>query len=269
MSFAVKTISKSDGRLSSKRSLFEGGRSTASTVIQSTARVVRLGVLASTLKTARIRKKNQLISNANDAISLIQVADGALNSTTVALCEMRSLEGPSDPAPAPAPRATPDPVAALPERVELTEKIWKIFIDTRFNNQTLLDGAVCNQVYVVGDSPDQTISVTIDGLDAIVAVLREKEEARAHAVDDAIRSVSGVRTRLGLLHSRFEAAVAMLQRATINTTGAVRSRVLDGEAEAVEETVNFMRDVIMRQKERSVVTQANQQPHVAMQLLET
>ena len=174
-----------------------------------------------------------------------------------------------------------DHLDVLSEKLGLTEKIWQIFDSTEFNNQPLLNGSVNNQVYSVGDGPEQVIPITIDNVGSIVSDLKERIDAsiakkqetgsqetvdtQVEIIDHAIGSVTRVRTTLDSLQNRFEEAINNLNNTSKNTAEVI-SQVLD-EA-FVEETAIFARDIIIQRTDISIITQANQQPQVAMKLLE-
>lgn len=277
MSLSIKNISPSDGRLSSKRSATDAFKWRPSETHASTARYARSGYLVSTSKTTRIRKNNQLLKNANDAISLIHVADGALDATTAALREMRSLSTQTTEGI----KTSRSPFDLLVEKMELTEEIGKIFSNTKFDNQSLLNGSVHDQVYSVGDTPDRMIPVSIENISTIVSALRAKmsasvtenqvvnnqevADAQVEVIDHALGSVTQIRTTLDSLQNRFEDAIAQLHHTSKNTEEKL-SQILDAKSAA--ETASIARNVIFQHMEVSLSTQANQQPQVAMKLLE-
>lgn len=271
----IRNILPSDGRLASKRPLAKMFKWSPTSVVLS-AREGYFGLLGSASRATRIRKKNEFISDANDAISLIQVADHALDETTAALHKVRMLSAQAlDDA-----DTAHDRLDLLTEALGVTERIGEIFDHARFKNQPLLNGSVHNQAYSVGEGPDQVIPITIGNMGSVVAALMaemsdaqeqelgsHQEAASAHIaiLDRAIGSVAQARTTLGSLKNRFETAVDHLQHASKNTAEAT-SQVLDEML--VAETALFTRDVIFKQTEVSLLTQANQQSQVAMRLLE-
>lgn len=278
MSFSIRSIMPSDGRLGSRRSeagLSKGGFSETDA---SHTQEDHTEFFLSTYQTTHIRRNNQLLRNANNAISLIQVAENALDATAEALHKMRLLS-----------IQTADNLDEHADRRDLsletaglTDEIRQIYGKTTFDNQPLLNGSVDNQAYPVGDNPDQSIPITIGDMGIILLDLREKmgavvanegEEhdpqgvyiAQATIIDDAIRSVSQVRTTLDSLQSRFEEAIARLTQAMENT--ANRAHPIE-DADFAAETALLTRNVILQKTGTSILTQANQEPKVAMQLLE-
>ena len=267
MTLSVKSISRSDGRLSSKRPVTEAFKVSSASSSSSASRDGQHGLFMSNSKTSRIRKNNQLLSNANDAISLIQVADGALDATTTALHEMRSLSTQTTDHT----NTIHNQLDVLSEKLQLTEKIWAIFRNTKFNNQPLLNGSVKNQNYPVGDSPDQVIPVTIGNLSTVVANLKAQVNLKTISgnqtkiIDNAIDSVTDVRASLDSLRGRFENAIAQLNHASNSTSKATNHHQ---DETFVKDSVTFARDIILKKKDISLIAQANQQPNVVMKLLE-
>lgn len=277
MSLSITSIAPSDGRLGSKHSSSDTFNGPAADSDSSEAQDSRTGFFLSTLRATRIRRNNQLLGNANDAISLIQVAEEALEATAAALHKMQTLSnqttGGTD--------ASHDNLALLAKKAGLTEELQKIFDGARFNNQPLLNGSITEQMYPVGDTPDHVIPVTIGDVSSILLSLGERmgevvaqgtdtndqtiREAQSEIIDHAIRSVSNIRTTLGSLQDRFKDALAHLRDASENTA-EITPNILD--ADFAKETSAFTRNVILEETELSILTQANQQPRVAIALLE-
>lgn len=278
MSFSIRSITPSDGRLGSRRSEAELSKGGSSETDAFSTQEDHTGFFLSTYQATSTRRNNQLLRNANNAISLIQVAEDALDATAIALHKMRLLSV-----------QTPDNQDIHTgqwdlsvETAGLTDEICQIFDKTTFDNQSLLNGSVDNQAYPVGDNPDQTIPITIRNMGTVLLELREKMgavvvskeaehdfqavyTAQATIIDNAIRSVSQVRTTLDSLQNRFEEAIVHLKQATDNTAG--RTHPIE-DANFAAETALFTRNVILQETELSIITQANQQPRIAMQLLE-
>lgn len=120
------------------------------------------GLSISNRQTSQIRGLNQAIRNANDGISLIQTAEGALDETTNILQRMRELAiQSSNEIYSPADRATMDA-----EVQQLKAEIDRIASSTSFNGQNLLDGTLGELSLQVGAMANQTISVEVGKLDS-------------------------------------------------------------------------------------------------------
>ena len=236
------------------------------------------GLSISDRMTSQIRGFNQSVRNANDTISLIQVAEGALNETTTALQRMRELSV----AAANDTFVTSDRIDMQKELDQLVAEIQRISDNTQFNGQKLLQGSyAAGKKFHVGALQDQTIEVSIAsmgtvalGVDATImasfadsaasTAAQGNAELAITAIDAAIASVTAVRATLGSKQNRFEAAVNSLSNVSLNTASA-RSRVLDADMAA--ETATLTQNSILQQAGTAILAQANQQPSVILQLL--
>ncbi len=120
------------------------------------------GLAISNRMTAQVRGLNQAVRNANDGISLIQTAEGALDETTNILQRIRELaiqsaNGIYDDAN----RLTLDA-----EVQQLVKELDRIAGSTTFNGQTLLDGSLGNVELQVGSQANQTIEISIQAMDS-------------------------------------------------------------------------------------------------------
>ena len=240
------------------------------------------GLSVSDRMTAQIRGYNQSVRNANDTISLIQVAESALSQTTSALQRIREL----------AVMAANDTYVSgdrqdmQKEVDQLLTEINRIAETTRFNGQNLLTGSFENMKFHVGPNSSQTIafsitSMTISALNSLDLIITEGEsalvgqevdsinqqaaETAISRVDIAINSVTSQRATLGALQNRFESVITNLTSASLNTANA-RSRIMDADMAA--ETAALTKNTIMQQAGIAVLAQANQQPAAVLQLLQ-
>ncbi|GAB0058795.1 Flagellin [Candidatus Magnetaquicoccaceae bacterium FCR-1] len=233
------------------------------------------GMSISTRMTAQIRGLNQAVRNANDGISMMQVAEGALDETTNALQRIRelSVEAAND-------TMNPTDRLALQKEIDqLLSEIDRIATQTEFNNQVLLSGGwENNKVFQVGADQNQTILVNVDrttttSLLSMTAVgaagaINVSTQASANAtlarLDRALDSVSDIRASLGAYQNRFEMVIANLSNVVENTSAA-RSRIVDADIAA--ESADLTRNSILQQAGTAILAQANQQPSIALQLL--
>lgn len=119
------------------------------------------GLAISEKMRGQIRGLDQASRNAQDGISLIQTAEGALNETHNILQRMRELATQS----ANDTNITEDRSAIKKEMEELTKEIDRIATDTEFNKQTLLDGKLTAD-FQIGANAGQTITISIGGMDS-------------------------------------------------------------------------------------------------------
>ncbi|MBF0429203.1 MAG: flagellin FliC [Magnetococcales bacterium] len=228
------------------------------------------GLTISTRMTAQIRGINQAARNANDAISMMQVAEGALDETTNSLQRIRELtvQAANDTL------VTADRTAIQKEVNQLLSEIDRIAQQTEFNNQVLLStgwkGANA-KTFQVGADAGQIITVSVNaalatslGVSGITVTTRASASMTLGKVDSALDSISDIRANLGAFQNRFEAAIANLTNVSENTS-ASRSRIMD--ADIAMETANLTRKSILQQAGTAILAQANQQPQIALQLL--
>ncbi|MEM0911145.1 MAG: flagellin [Pseudomonadota bacterium] len=224
------------------------------------------GLQISERLTSQINGLNQAVRNANDAISLTQTAEGALGETTNSLQRIRQLAIQAQNGI----NTTDDRLALQQEVTQLTAEISRISDTTQFNNQNLLDGTFAAD-FLVGSNAGQNIRVsigtdfdsvglTIDG----VTVTSTGATSTIQAVDAALSIVGAARAELGALTNRFQSTIRNLSNVSENVSGA-RSRILD--ADFATETANLTRAQILQQASTSVLSQANQRPQAALQLL--
>lgn len=236
------------------------------------------GLSISDRMTAQVRGLNQAVRNANDTISMIQIAEGALTETTSALQRMRELavQAANDT------NMSSDRADLQKEVNQLVAEISRIADTTQFNNQTLLNGGVATGLtFHVGANQNQTIVVSIGSMDATAlgvdaatmnsfgtggttAANQAAAESAIGRIDLAINSVTAQRAKLGAMQNRFEAVISNLTNISLNTSVA-RSRILDADIAA--ETAKLTQNSIMQQAGTAVLAQANQQPSIVLQLL--
>ncbi len=236
------------------------------------------GLSISTRMTSQIQGLNMAIRNANDGISMAQVADGALDETTNALQRIRELAVQS----ANDTMTTSDRNDLQLEVDQLLSEINRIANDTEFNTQAVLSGAyangTANMVIQVGAKENQTIAFNIEDTrasalidasaantgGALLLTTQAGAGATISAIDSALESVSDIRANLGAVQNRFSSVIANLSNVVENMSAA-RSRIMDADIAA--ETATLTRNAILQQAGTAVLAQANQQPQLALQLL--
>ena len=233
------------------------------------------GLAISTRMSAQIRGSNQAIRNANDAISLVQVADSSLEQTTSALQRIRELtvQAASDT------YTSSDRSDIQKEVSQLVSEIQRIATQTSFNGQNLLTGSygTTHSKYMqigayntqqfkvaIGKMSIGAIGISIMSTAGISGNSALKITSMISAIDAAIKSVSTVRSQLGAYQNRFEAIVSNLTTIS-NGISAASSRITD--ADIASETSNLTRNSILQQAGAAVLAQANQQPQIALTLL--
>lgn len=226
--------------------------------------------------TSQVQGLNQAVRNANDAISLVQTAEGALGETTTALQRIRQLAVQSQNGI----NSSADRLALQKEVSALKTEITRISTDTQFNKVDLLSGGF-SASFLVGANGGQTISVNLSagnltgvtgsfsagglgvGSTATVANIAGASSVLA-AVDGALSAIGGARADLGALQNRFQSTIRNLSNIAENVSGA-RSRIRD--TDFATETAELTRNQIIQQASTTVLSQANQRPQAALQLL--
>ncbi|GAB6877615.1 flagellin N-terminal helical domain-containing protein [Thermaerobacter litoralis] len=205
--------------------------------------------------------------NAQDAISLIQTAEGALNETHSILQRMRELavQAASDT------NTDADRQLIQKEVTQLIAEITRIGDTTEFNTQKLLDGSFASKVFQIGANNNQTIQVTIGdmraaalGVDTVDVSTQAGAASAITALDSAISNVSGQRADLGAIQNRLEHTIANLGVAVENLQAA-ESRIRD--VDMALEMANFTRNQILLQSGTAMLAQANAMPQAVLQLL--
>ncbi|MBC7077455.1 MAG: flagellin [Synergistales bacterium] len=224
------------------------------------------GLAISEKMRGQIRGLAQAVRNAQDSISLIQTAEGALNETHAILQRMRELavQAANDT------NTTEDRRALQNEVTQLIAELDRIADQTEFNTQKLLDGSFAATLHI-GANMDQNIAVSIGTMDASALGLASLDitaqttaNEAVSLVDAAIQSVSSERSKLGAIQNRLEHTINNLSVAKENLTAA-ESRIRD--LDMAEEMMAFTRSQILMQAGTAMLAQANQVPAVVLQLL--
>ena len=224
---------------------------------------------------AQIRGLDQASSNAQDGISLIQTAEGALNEIHSVLQRMRELtvQAANDT------NVTADRRAIAKEIRALTSEIDRIATQTEFNTMKLLSGSFSGKVLQVGANGSQTISLKISAMTAgklgvsagKIAAKISKSGATGKeitklisVVNKAISKVSLQRSALGALQNRLEHTIANADNMSENLQSA-ESKIRD--ANMADEMVAYSSFSILQQAGQSMLAQANQSTHGVLSLL--
>jgi flagellin len=237
--------------------------------------------------TSQINGLNMAVRNANDAISLVQTADGALVEVTNMLQRMRELAVQA----ATGTTSLSDKEALNTELVALRNQIEDIADDTQWNGTDLLDGDSSSVAFQVGANASQTVTMsTLADLQTagsafsslantssettLATLVVFKSGSLANSVTAANNSIAGLdsaitvvntkRAELGAMTNRLEYAADNLANVSQNTS-ASRSRVLDADYAA--ETTELARTQIIQQAGTAMLSQANQAAQSVLALL--
>ena len=238
------------------------------------------GLAISSRMTSQIEGLEQAARNANDAISMIQTADGALTEITSILQRMRELTVQASSAT----NSATDITALATEFTGLRDEVSNIVSYTTWNGRTLLDGTVDGAAddivsFQIGSNAAQSISVDF-GTFAMAAdtgndfganfttALTFTTNALANTamgyIDTAITAVTTRQATLGAAISRLEHAIDNLSNNAVNME-ASRSRIMD--ANYAKESTELARTQIIQQAGTAMLAQANQKSQSVLQLL--
>jgi Flagellin and related hook-associated proteins len=245
------------------------------------------GLAISEKMRGQIRGLKQAMRNAQDGISLIQTAEGALQETHAILQRMRELavQAANDT------YTDKDRIELQKEINELIDEIDRIAGNTEFNTQKLLDGTFTSKVFHIGANADQKIELTIasmksdsigtDDTDDVASLkvtfgddgsvqngtgvtTQDGANSAITIIDDAINAVSSERSKLGAYQNRLEHTIANLGVSAENLQAA-ESRIRD--VDMAQEMMNFTKFQILQQASTAMLAQANLAPQSVLQLL--
>ncbi len=223
----------------------------------------------------QVRGLNQAQRNAQDSISLIQTAEGALTETHSLLARMREL----------AVQSSNDTLTASDranlnaEFTQLQAEVDRIATTTQFNTALLLSGSgtATALTFQIGANNGDTLALAIDGTQASTlnvafnsangmagVAYQSSASAVISILDVAVNVVSEDRAELGAVQNRLESTIRSLAVASENTSAA-NSRIAD--ADIAQSMSEMVRSQILQQAGVSVLAQANQAPSLVLQLL--
>jgi len=221
--------------------------------------------------TADTRGLKQASRNTNDAISVIQTAEGAMNEVNGLLTRMRELAVQS----ANGGTMTSSERAYIDQEFQLLEsEINRIVNVTEFNGQKLIDGTMSGGVdFQVGmnNTTDDRISLSVADSDSTALGLNDDAltsqtgaQQAIDALDTAIQSVATSRGTLGTTQNRLTVTLTNLSNMHENLSAA-NSRIKD--VDVAEESASMTRNQILQQAGVAVLAQANSLPQSALSLI--
>ena len=241
------------------------------------------GLAISSRMTSQIRGLGAAISNANDAISMVSTAEGALDEITAMMQRMRELAVQSGTGTT----SAADRTYMNSEFVALREEIDRIADNTQWNGQNILDGSAGASVgkstvaFQVGANEKQTISTAFGNFNNTTGSLSGLASKRLSAatvasailvastamveLDTVISDVSAQRATFGAVSNRLTHAVDNLTNVKTNSEAA-RSRILDTDYSAA--TSELARTQIIQQAGTAMLAQANALPATVLALLQ-
>ncbi|MDD2810527.1 flagellin [Rhodoferax sp.] len=223
----------------------------------------------------QVRGMNMAIRNANDGISLSQVAEGGLSSMSEMLQRMRELA-------VQAVNSTNQAgdVSALNEEYgQLRSELSRTLSAVQFNGTSLFTNS-SNFEFQVGANSGQTITISASTMSISTAgtmtamtsgsasglsTTNSANAANLTAIDSALATINSTRASLGAVQSRFETTISFLKTAVENQSAA-RGRIMDADFAA--ETASLSRAQILQQAGTAMIAQANQLPQNVLKLLQ-
>lgn len=233
------------------------------------------GLAISEKMRAQVRGLNRASDNAEDGISLIQTAEGAMDQQHAILQRARELvvqagntgvlddgktSGSGD-----------DDFQKIQDELnELQKEFTRINEQTEFNKKKLLDGTYANQYLQVGANDDQGISVTINKTNWTAPTVAGGAAGSGSTllknnIDEAIKSVTTERSKLGAIQNRLEYTVKVDDN-TAENMQAAESRIRD--TDMADEMTRFSKESILQQAATSMLAQANQANQGVLSLLQ-
>ena len=225
------------------------------------------GLAISEKMRSQIRGLNRASANAQDGISAIQVAEGALNETHSILQRMNELatQAANDT------NTSTDRSQIDKEMKQLVSEIDRIQSTTQFNTMNLLDGSFTGKSLQVGALSGQAIAISISnmnasslGVDSVPVTGFAAAGSSMSKIQSAIDTVSTQRANLGALQNRLEHTIANLDTTSENTQAA-ESRIRD--TDMAEEMVQYSKNNILAQAGQSMLAQANQSTQGVLSIL--
>jgi flagellin len=236
----------------------------------STASDDAAGLAISERLRSQIRSLDQAKRNANDGISLVQTAEGALNEVSSILTRLRELAIQSSNGSV----SNQDKETLDEEFRSLVSEVNRIGRSTEFSGIKLLDGSSSSVSFQVGFGTRagiDTLAVTLSAALSTTLALQSLDIGSGGAtttaitnIDAAINTISSLRGSLGAVQNRLGSTINNLA-IQVENLSAAESRIRD--VDVAYETAQLTRNNILQQASLSVLGQANAQPQSALQLL--
>ena len=229
------------------------------------------GLAISETMRSQINGLNQAVNNANDAVGLIQTAEGAMTETHSMLQRMKTLT-------TQAANGTYTETARKNIKAEidaLNSEITRIASTTEFNGEKPLNPkAKANLTFFIGASADKTNAMTVAQQSMTASALKVDKITvntttaafqAMKSIDAAIETVSSYRATLGAAQNRLEHTVNNLKVTSENITSA-ESRIRD--TDMADEITAYTKNNILLQAAQSMLSQSNAMPQGVLSMLQ-
>ncbi|MCM1244673.1 MAG: flagellin [Roseburia sp.] len=228
------------------------------------------GLAISEKMRAQVRGLQRASDNAQDGISLIQTAEGAMEQQHAILQRTRELVVQAGNTGVLESTAEDDYQKIQDEIDALKGEYERINTDTEFNKKKLLDGSYTNQWLQIGANDGQGITVNIAShawtdVDVTGGAAGGKSATLIQTVDTMLQTVSTIRSALGAIQNRLEYTVKVDDN-TAENMQAAESRIRD--TDMADEMTRFSKESILQQAATSMLAQANQANQGVLSLLQ-
>ncbi|MEL4388166.1 flagellin N-terminal helical domain-containing protein [Shewanella xiamenensis] len=226
------------------------------------------GLAISNRLNSQVRGLEVGMRNANDAISIAQIAEGAMQEQTNMLQRMRDLTIQSENGA----NSSADLAALKAEMDQLATEIDSIGNSTAFGNTKLLTGTFsAGKVFQVGHQEGEDVKVTVKASNktslSVAALANATSANRASSlakIDAAIKTIDAQRADLGAVQNRLAHNISNSANTQANVADA-KSRIVD--VDFAKETSAMTKNQVLQQTGSAMLAQANQLPQVALSLL--
>lgn len=228
------------------------------------------GLTISEKMRSQIRGLNKASENAQNGVSLVQTAEGALNEAHAILQRMNEIatQAANDT------NTTADRGAIKKELTQLSTELTRISSTTQFNTMNLLDGKFTAKNLQVGALAEQKITISIKTMSATALGVTDGElkvstfilaGSTMTKIQKAISQVSAQRSDLGAVQNRLEYTINNLNTTSENTSAA---ESLIRDTDMASEMVNYSKNQILAQAGQSMLAQANSSNQGVLSLLQ-
>jgi len=225
------------------------------------------GLAISNRLNSQVRGLEVGMRNANDGISVAQIAEGAMQEQTNMLQRMRDLSVQS----ANGANSASDLTALKSEMDQLALEITAIADTTAFGDTALLDGTFTAKKFQVGHKGGENIEIGITDTDATTLAVNALDvtavgggAAAITAIDAAIGTIDAQRSTLGAIQNRLASNISNSANVQANVADA-KSRIVD--VDFAKETSAMTKNQVLQQTGSAMLAQANQLPQIALSLL--
>ncbi|QUN06845.1 flagellin FliC [Shewanella yunxiaonensis] len=217
------------------------------------------GLAISDRLNSQVRGLDVGMRNANDVISVAQIAEGAMQEQTNMLQRMRDLS-----VQAVNGANSPSDIAALQaEYDQLVTEINNIGTNTAFGQTKLLDGTFTSKTFQTGHTAAEAVTISIANMSGL-SISGTVGNATLALADTAIAAIDNERANLGAIQNRMSYNISNSANTQANVADA-KSRIVD--VDFAKETAAMTKNQVLQQTGAAMLSQANQLPQIALSLL--